>query len=90
MSRMSDLHIYIKELIEEGLSYEKIVDRIVFEYGLSETYAENMVYDVETSYIEDAMDDRFDSGSDADALSSAGFGTDEDYGAFDDYNYDYD
>ena len=87
---MSDLHLYIKELIEEGLSYEKIVDRIVFEYGFSETYAENMVYDVETSYIEAAMDADFDSGSDADALSSAGFGTDEDYGSFDDYNYDYD
>ena len=36
---------------------------------------------VEDDYYDDSMDGDFDS-----AMSSAGFGTDEDYGMYDDYN----
>ena len=87
MSKMSDLHLYIKELMDEDLTYEDIVKRIMSEYDMSQEYAENMILDV---YTEETQDDDFDSGSDGDALASAGWGTDEDYGHFDDYNYDYD
>ena len=90
MSKMSDLHQYITELFGEGLLIEDIVERVMLEYGMSRTYAENLVYDVENSFIEETFENKFDSGSDGDALASAGWGTDEDYGHFDDYNYDYD
>ena len=36
---------------------------------------------IEDDYYDDSMDGDFDS-----AMSSAGFGTDEDYGMYDDYN----
>lgn len=54
----SDLHTYITELLTEGLTFNKVVDRLVFEYGFSETVAENMVYDVESEYIETILGDR--------------------------------
>ena len=88
MSKMSDLHTYISELIEEGLIYTEIVYRLRSEYGFSQESAENMVYDVECQLMDQAIEDgSFE--NDGDALASAGFGTDEDYGSFDDYNYDY-
>lgn len=88
MSRMSDLHLYITELIEQGLVFDEIAERLMSEYGFSQEVAENMVYDVECQMMDQSIEDgNFE--NDGDALASAGFGTDEDYGSFDDYNYDY-
>lgn len=88
MSKMSDLHTYISELIEEGLVFDEIVTRLCDEYSFSQEVAENMVYDVECYLMDQAIESgKFE--DDGDALASAGWGTDEDYGSFDDYNYDY-
>lgn len=88
MSRMSDLHIYISEMLSAGMLFDEVVRTIVSEYDMSYQYAENLVYDVETQLADqDIEDGKFE--DDGDALASAGFGTDEDYGSFDDYNYDY-
>ena len=86
---MSELHTYISELIDNGMVYEDIVNTIKSEYNFSQEVAENMVYDVECSLMDQAIESgKFE--DDGDALASAGFGTEEDYGGFDDYNYDYD
>ena len=85
---MSDLHIYISELLTSGMPFDEVVATIKSEYDMSHEYAENMVYDVECQLMDTAIEDgKFE--DDGDALASAGFGTDEDYGSFDDYNYDY-
>ena len=85
---MSDLHIYISELLTSGMPFDEVVATIKSEYDMSLEYAENMVYDVECQLMDTAIEDgKFE--DDGDALASAGFGTDEDYGSFDDYNYDY-
>lgn len=88
MSKMSDLHLYISEMLEQGLTFTQVVKNLMSEYNFSFEVAENMVYDVECSLMDQAIETgKFE--DDGDALASAGFGTDEDYGHFDDYNYDY-
>ena len=85
---MSDLHIYISELLTSGMPFDEVVATVKSEYDMSQEYAENMVYDVECQMMDQSIEDgKFE--DDGDALASAGFGTDEDYGSFDDYNYDY-
>lgn len=88
MSYMSDLHLYISEMLAKGIPYDDVVNTIMSEYDFSQEVAENMVYDVECQLMDESIEDgRFE--DDGDALASAGFGTDEDYGSYDDYNYDY-
>jgi hypothetical protein len=89
---MSELQISIADQINAGAFYEDVIEFLVTKYGFDYVTAEDMVYTVEsqltmeeeTNYYDDSMD-----GDHASALASAGWGTDEDYGSFDDYNYDY-
>ena len=56
------------------------VDPDKFAAMLNELIEQDIVCEVEEDY-DDSMDGDWDS-----AMASAGFGTDEDYGIFDDYN----
>ena len=56
------------------------VDPEKFSAMLNELIEQDIVCEVEEDY-DDSMDGDWDS-----AMASAGFGTDEDYGIFDDYN----
>jgi hypothetical protein len=89
MSKMSDLELYIGELYDQGLDFDQVVKTIMSEYGLSLVVAENLVIDAEANMAMDEVMEGSRFEDDADALASAGWGTDEDYGSFDDYNYDY-
>jgi hypothetical protein len=92
MSRMSDLQISIAEQINAGAFFEDIVEFLVTKYGFDYDTAEDMVYTVEAEVTMDNEQEYYDDSMDGDhesALASAGWGTDEDYGYFDDYNYDY-
>ena len=83
MSRMSDLHIDISEMLAKGIAYSDVVDAVKLEYGMSQDEAEGLVYDVECQLMDESIEDgRFE--DDGDALASAGWGTSEDYGFFDD------
>jgi hypothetical protein len=82
---MSDLHIDISEMLSKGIAYSDVVDAVKLEYGMSQDEAENLVYGVECQLMDESIEDgRFE--DDGDALASAGWGTDEDYGHYgDDY-----
>ena len=76
MSRMSDLDLEIRNMLDEGLrpftiaSLLKVPLQMVYDVIESET--EN------DSHYDESMDGDFDS-----AMASAGYGTDEDYGYYD-------
>lgn len=53
--------------------------------GVVDMYDEEWDYVVEDNSVEEDYDDSMDGDWDS-AMASAGFGTDEDYGIFDDYN----
>jgi len=79
MSRMSDIDIEIVELLEEGLKPTSIA-------GLLRIPLE-MVYDAVSAYDESLDENGYDESMDGDhdsAMTSAGFGTDEDYGYYGD------
>lgn len=75
MSRMADLDLEIREMLDEGLrpftiaSLLKVPLQMVYDVIESET--EN------DSHYDESMDGDFDS-----AMASAGYGTDEDYGYY--------
>jgi hypothetical protein len=73
MSKMSNLMLDIEDLLNDEYTPVQIADMMNIEIDL--------VYDVM-----DAIDGRFEDGEtdDAYALASAGFGTDEDYGGYND------
>jgi len=73
MSKMAELDMEIRNLLDEGISPPN-VSKIL---GVPLT----MVYDVLESYpdLDESMDGDHDS-----AMASAGFGTDEDYGYYGD------
>ena len=73
MSKMAELDMEIRNLLDEGISPPN-VSKIL---GVPLT----MVYDVLESYpdFDESMDGDHDS-----AMASAGFGTDEDYGYYGD------
>jgi len=78
MSKMAELDMEIRNMLDEGLLPARIAT--LLDVPLQ------MVYDVidsETSdsYYDDSMDGDHDS-----AMASAGFGTDEDYGYYGDYD----
>jgi hypothetical protein len=91
MSFMSDIHAIVTEHVEKGTHFDDIVELLVAAYGIPYDDAEQIVYDVEAQVTMDQEVQYHDmmDGDHASALASAGFGTDEDYGHFDDYNYDY-
>lgn len=74
MSAMSELHLQIQELLEQDLTGCEIADRLGIDVDI--------VYDVMDS-LEEPID--CDDSDDGYALASAGFGTDEDYGGYDDF-----
>ncbi len=73
MSKMADLDMQIREMLDDGVSPPTIAKILEVPLG--------MVYDVLESYPDpdESMDGDFDS-----AMASAGFGTDEDYGYYGD------
>ena len=80
---MNQLMQDVEDLLFEGLSYGEIAESL----GVSEDEVRATVMRLESMEAEtipvDEWDDAF---ADADALASAGFGMDEDYGfAHDDY-----
>ncbi len=78
MGYFSDLQIQILELYEEGLE-PKSIARIT---GASLTDVVEVISEFEEGNYD--MDEPDDSTYDAEALASAGFGTDEDYGYYGD------
>ena len=74
MSRMADLDLEIRNMIEEGLQPFTIAT--LLDVPLQ------MVYDVlDTQEDESTIDESMDGDHDS-AMASAGFGTDEDYGYY--------
>lgn len=75
MSRMADLDLEIRNMLDEGLTPARISTLL----GIPM----QMVYDIvdaqtaDDSHYDESMDGDFDS-----AMASAGFGTDEDYGYY--------
>ncbi len=47
MSKMSDLSIYIEEMILKNMDFDEIISILRSEYELSYEVAENWIYDVE-------------------------------------------
>jgi hypothetical protein len=78
MGYFSDLQIQILELYEEGLE-PKSIARIT---GASLSDVVEIISEFEDGDYD--MDEPDDSTYDAEALASAGFGTDEDYGYYGD------
>ena len=72
MSRMADLDLEIRNMLDEGLFPARIATLLDIPL--------QMVYDViDPEPYDDSMDGEHDS-----AMASAGFGTDEDYGYYGD------
>lgn len=75
MSKMADLDLEIRDMLAEGLSPARISTLL--------NIPMQMVYDIvdaetaDDSHYDESMDGDFDS-----AMTSAGFGTDEDYGYY--------
>lgn len=75
MSKMADLDMEIRNLLDEGISPPNIANIL----GVQLT----MVYDVLETYPDPDVDESMDGDHDS-AMASAGFGTDEDYGYYGD------
>ena len=82
MSKFKDMIIDIQEDLERGqLSFQKIADVYGIPVADVELIAKEMMNQFDDSTYDESMDGDFDS-----AMTSAGFGTDEDYGYFGDDN----
>ena len=98
MSKMGALNLEIQEYISylrsQGDADDQVLDSVQKVYGLSDYDADELVWKL---WAESGSNDRYaiteedydrfshgvnDMSDDGDALASAGFGTDEDYGAF--------
>ena len=78
---MTELQIRIEELLFEGLTEVEIAQKL----NISRAEVEQQICLIEEASLEDMFYEP-DYEDDGDALASAGFGTDEDYGyASDDY-----
>ena len=75
MSRMADLDLEIREMLDEGLRPTSIAS--ILNIPLE------MVYDVVDAMDADTYDESMDGDFDS-AMASAGMGTDEDYGYYGD------
>ena len=82
MSKFKDMIIDIQEDLERGqLSFQKIADFYGIPVADVELIAKEMMNQFDDSTYDESLDGDFDS-----AMTSAGFGTDEDYGYFGDDN----
>jgi hypothetical protein len=76
MSKMAELDMQIRDLLDEGISPPRIAKTLdvplTMVYDVLESYP-----DPDESFYDDSMDGDFDS-----AMASAGLGTDEDYGYY--------
>lgn len=79
MSRMSELMIDIAEEIEIGELYFK---QIAQKFNVPLSWVDEVALEMR-NYPQDSYDDSMD-GDAASALASVGWGTDEDYGSYDD------
>lgn len=74
MSVMSELAIDLENLIKEGYSNSVVAEALGVSVDIVAQFREEIYQNHDYGY-DDSMDGDFDS-----AMSSAGFGTDEDYG----------
>jgi len=87
MSKMGALYLdmedWVYAMIAKGSSYDAIVDSTQTHFRLSDQDADNVVWELWQAYNgSNEPHESFDLSDDADALASAGFGTDEDYGGY--------
>jgi len=75
MGYFKDLEIEIIEMFEEGATVPQIATKLMIDQDIVESLVNNYI-NQEYDYDE-SMDGDFDS-----AMTSAGFGTDEDYGYY--------
>jgi hypothetical protein len=77
MSKMAELDMQIREMLDDGVAPPTIAKILEVPLG--------MVYDVLESYPDPDEYDEYNDSMDGDhdsAMASAGFGTDEDYGHY--------
>tara|TARA_B100000131_G_scaffold124427_1_gene121566 strand:- start:1559 stop:1855 length:297 start_codon:yes stop_codon:yes gene_type:complete len=98
MSKMGAFNLQIEEyanyLISQGDTFDEVLESVQKLYHLSDYEADELVWKL---WVDSGSNDRYavtdedydrfshgvnDMSDDGDALASAGFGTDEDYGAF--------
>ena len=83
MSKMSDLHLSVVEELNRGqLSYYEIAYKLDIPVAWVEVVSEEVHSTLNTLNAIFDIDQDFMDGDATSALSSAGFGTDEDYGYF--------
>lgn len=83
MSKMSDLHLSVVEELNRGqLSYYEIAYKLDIPVAWVEVVSEEVHSTLNTLNAIFDIDQDFMDGDAASALSSAGFGTDEDYGYY--------
>jgi len=87
MSKMGahnlDIEDWVYTQISNGKTFDATVDSTQAHFRMSDGDAERIVWDLWQAYNgsdESEPYESFDLSDDADALASAGFGTDEDYG----------
>jgi hypothetical protein len=86
MSKTKSVYIAIQEDLVDG--YFSLL-RIAEINGVSLEYVQQIEQEMQDQLKSEEMDYYAGETDDAYALASAGYGMDEDYGSFDDYNYDY-
>jgi len=87
MGKMNQIQMEITEMLEEGATFEAMVEHLQVAYSFPYETAENWVLDIEADVImreEREYHNDSDNSDDGYALASAGFGTDEDYGSYSD------
>ena len=86
MGKMNQIQAEITEMVEEGATFEAMVEHLQVAYSFPYEMAENWVLDIEadTTMREEREYNDSDYSDDGYALASAGFGTDEDYGSYSD------
>ena len=86
MSKMGavrlDMEEWVYAMINKGETFDATLASTQSHFRLSDQDADTLVWDLWCEYNgrEDEPVESFDLSDDADALASAGFGTDEDYG----------
>ena len=87
MGKMNQIQLEITDMLENGSTFEAMVEHLQVVYSFTYEAAENWVLDIEADVImreEREYHNDSDDSDDGYALASAGFGTDEDYGSYSD------
>jgi hypothetical protein len=87
MGKMNQIQLEITDMLENGSTFEAMVEHLQVAYSFPYETAENWVLDIEADAImreEREYHNDSDDSDDGYALASAGFGTDEDYGSYSD------